>query len=422
MDTKRQRETSLLAEGQQVPFDEDEWADRLAIARARREKVLEARGAQKQQDPEAASAARLKSALRSAKPASPAAARPVPSIRAERRGAEPEPEEVPVLRPRHSRRGKLYMTTLLIGVAVGSVATVKVMDWLEDEPVISAPAVAVDPAAMAITPAAPAPATPVVEERQAAASPETPQEPAPVVKEPAAAKPDAAPVAQTGTQTAAAEETGTKVAAKPAAKADKPPAKPAAEAASPPKEKPASAPAKPADPVTTEAAATASREKPAAQPPDAVAAKPAEKPAEPKPETAEAEKPKVPPSDSTVRIYAPRSVAQGELDTVGTTLRDAGIVKQSSDRVGYNVGESQVRYYHKGDAGEARRIATAMKATPRDFTSHQPAPAEGTLEVYLAGTSPGGTRRRSAPQPPLAEATAAVQSFVNNLAAQIRQR
>ena len=48
------------------------------------------------------------------------------------------------------------------------------------------------------------------------------------------------------------------------------------------------------------------------------------------------------------------------------------------------MAESEVRFFHPEDAPEAARIAAAVDATARDFSAYRPAPAPGTLDVWLA--------------------------------------
>ncbi|MDJ0992165.1 MAG: hypothetical protein QNI90_01200 [Dinoroseobacter sp.] len=63
------------------------------------------------------------------------------------------------------------------------------------------------------------------------------------------------------------------------------------------------------------------------------------------------------------------------------------------NRVNYRISESQVRYYDASTAIAAKHLAAEIGARARDFTSSGIDPAEGTLEIYLAGKPIGGRAR-----------------------------
>ncbi len=84
-------------------------------------------------------------------------------------------------------------------------------------------------------------------------------------------------------------------------------------------------------------------------------------------------------------------------------LTGAGITEATSIEAAFDVGRSNVRYYHAEDAEAAQEVA-ALLAGPadeapdaRDFTDFRPSPAVGMIEVWLAGNAPEAPRRPTAP-------------------------
>ncbi|WP_347312278.1 hypothetical protein [Defluviimonas sp. SAOS-178_SWC] len=86
-----------------------------------------------------------------------------------------------------------------------------------------------------------------------------------------------------------------------------------------------------------------------------------------------------------VILHAPESVADAALTEIVSQLGAAGVPVGEPTRVGFTVSESNVRYFHFADAEAATAIAEAIGARLRDFTSFDPSPPTGTIEVWLAG-------------------------------------
>ncbi|MEM6482146.1 MAG: hypothetical protein AAF922_12145 [Pseudomonadota bacterium] len=86
-----------------------------------------------------------------------------------------------------------------------------------------------------------------------------------------------------------------------------------------------------------------------------------------------------------ISLFIPESlsdeVAGAALETLGGD--DTKLV--SSERVAFTVRQTQVRFYHQGDAGSAAKTAKAIGGLARDFTATGQKTSPGRLEVYLAG-------------------------------------
>jgi hypothetical protein len=109
-----------------------------------------------------------------------------------------------------------------------------------------------------------------------------------------------------------------------------------------------------------------------------------------------------------VYLHYPAS-AQAEADRAAELLRAAGIPSVQSVPVRLDISRSNVRYFHAGDAeaaaGVASILAPALPGDPpeaRDFTDFPTPSASGKLEIWLAGTSPGGGQSAAPRQAPAA--------------------
>ncbi|MGB3179613.1 MAG: hypothetical protein WBA90_17200 [Albidovulum sp.] len=90
---------------------------------------------------------------------------------------------------------------------------------------------------------------------------------------------------------------------------------------------------------------------------------------------------------AVVHIHAPANVTEAALTGVIDTLGGAGYAFGEPTRVGFAISKTNVRFFHASDADTARELATEIGANARDFTSYEPAPPPGTIEVWLAGRS-----------------------------------
>ena len=102
----------------------------------------------------------------------------------------------------------------------------------------------------------------------------------------------------------------------------------------------------------------------------------------------------------SVHVLAPQGVADDSLAAVSRSLRDAGYKLVESARVPFSVKERQVRFYHSEDAEAARALATTLGASARDFTTFDPLPPAGIVEVWLADekTVTAATTNKTPPQ------------------------
>ncbi|WP_413872630.1 hypothetical protein [Albidovulum sp.] len=98
-------------------------------------------------------------------------------------------------------------------------------------------------------------------------------------------------------------------------------------------------------------------------------------------------------------VNAPESVGEAELAGLVEGLGAAGFALAEPTRVDIPISESNVRFFHPGDAAAAQAVASRLGARVRDFTSFTPSPPAGTIEVWLSGrgnaAAPAKTRRAS---------------------------
>lgn len=100
-----------------------------------------------------------------------------------------------------------------------------------------------------------------------------------------------------------------------------------------------------------------------------------------------------------VSVFAPSSLSA---ETIGQRL--AGLRTMSArisepQAVNFTINATQVRYYHRKDEASAGHLAAALDAQVRDFTTYNPAPPQGVVELWLSGKSTTrATTTRKQPQ------------------------
>ena len=88
--------------------------------------------------------------------------------------------------------------------------------------------------------------------------------------------------------------------------------------------------------------------------------------------------------DLRVVLNAPRTVPDASLAAVIEALEQSG-AEPDPRRVNLTISTSNVRYYHAADADAATVIADGIGAQLRDFTTFEPSPPEGLVEIWMAG-------------------------------------
>lgn len=101
-----------------------------------------------------------------------------------------------------------------------------------------------------------------------------------------------------------------------------------------------------------------------------------------------------------VTILVPETADPGLADDLTADLEARGHEIGSVKTVNLKISERNIRYYHDEDRGEAARLAEAYGGRLRDFTNFRPSPADGTVEIWLAGEGlpAGEPAPRPAPQ------------------------
>ncbi|WP_209834408.1 hypothetical protein [Ruegeria sp. HKCCE3926] len=104
------------------------------------------------------------------------------------------------------------------------------------------------------------------------------------------------------------------------------------------------------------------------------------------------------PIDLEVSLFVPLRVSQDASSRALELLTQGRATVVSTDRVGFRVRETQVRFYHPSDAENAALAADALGGILRDFTNSGSKTRPGRIEVYLAGSG-GASSRNSDPRP-----------------------
>ena len=104
------------------------------------------------------------------------------------------------------------------------------------------------------------------------------------------------------------------------------------------------------------------------------------------------------PIDLEVSLFVPLRVSQDASSRALELLKQGRATVVSTDRVGFRVRETQVRFYHPSDAENAALAADALDGILRDFTNSGSKTRPGRIEVYLAGSG-GASSRNSDTRP-----------------------
>ncbi|WP_170760929.1 hypothetical protein [Ruegeria lacuscaerulensis] len=94
-------------------------------------------------------------------------------------------------------------------------------------------------------------------------------------------------------------------------------------------------------------------------------------------------------------MFVPVEVSAEASDNALDVLTSGRASVVATARVGFSVKETQVRYYHPGDAEEAMLAAGALGGISRDFTNSATKTRPGRLEVYLAGNGASSGQKRN---------------------------
>lgn len=90
----------------------------------------------------------------------------------------------------------------------------------------------------------------------------------------------------------------------------------------------------------------------------------------------------------SIHVLTPASAPPDATDALVSTLKDAGYTVTEAAHVAVAVRQSHVRYYHVADAAAAQALAAKVGTKVRDFTTFDPLPPVGVIEVWIAGKTP----------------------------------
>lgn len=87
----------------------------------------------------------------------------------------------------------------------------------------------------------------------------------------------------------------------------------------------------------------------------------------------------------TLVVHAPAALTDAELATAADAFAAAGFDTIEPKSVDLTIKQTNVRYFSPEDEPAAATIAEALGAKLRDFTDFSPQPPDGTVEIWLAG-------------------------------------
>ncbi|MEO1453599.1 MAG: hypothetical protein AAFV31_07240 [Pseudomonadota bacterium] len=88
-----------------------------------------------------------------------------------------------------------------------------------------------------------------------------------------------------------------------------------------------------------------------------------------------------------VILTATAAMSENRFNGYVEAAEATGLPLAASQRVGFAITRDQVRFFHADDITAAGTLADALSAELRDFTGFSPKPPAGTLEVYLSNST-----------------------------------
>ena len=98
--------------------------------------------------------------------------------------------------------------------------------------------------------------------------------------------------------------------------------------------------------------------------------------------------------DVKVALNVPSSIRPASLSELRESAGSLGVEVSEPRFFDFAVSSTHVRFFHDSDREAAQTLAETLGANLRDFTSYDPLPPEGFVELWVAG------RGRSAPEEP----------------------
>ena len=103
--------------------------------------------------------------------------------------------------------------------------------------------------------------------------------------------------------------------------------------------------------------------------------------------------------DAAIRVvlHVPEKVSDARVAELQRAAEASGLSVDTLIRTPFSVSGTNIRYYHGTDLAGAEALAESLDARARDFTSFEPTPEPGLIEIYAEGKA--APRPRAQPQP-----------------------
>lgn len=101
--------------------------------------------------------------------------------------------------------------------------------------------------------------------------------------------------------------------------------------------------------------------------------------------------------DLTLIVRAPSGLSDEAIGAATGALTAGGFAAAGAEPVDFKISETNVRYFSPADQESAAAVAKTLGARLRDFTDYSPRPPEGTIEVWLAGQGSSPAKAAAAP-------------------------